>query len=110
MLRRSGPDRASNQAGQGAVREFAALLPWQFFSRALSEAGNSLVTNANLISKTYFPRLIVPADARRAAAAVAARRHGSGGVMGRLTADGAEPFHADPHADQAACGRALINL
>ncbi len=40
---------------------FAALLPWQFFSTALSEASNSLVTNANLISKVYFPRLVVPA-------------------------------------------------
>jgi lipopolysaccharide transport system permease protein len=38
------------------------LLPWQFFSTALSESGNSLVTNSNLISKVYFPRLIVPAS------------------------------------------------
>ncbi len=42
---------------------FAALLPWQFFSSAFSEAGNSLVSNANLISKVYFPRLIVPTSA-----------------------------------------------
>jgi lipopolysaccharide transport system permease protein len=42
---------------------FAAQLPWQFFSRALSEAGNSLISNANLISKIYFPRLIIPASA-----------------------------------------------
>src|SRR6266496_3754000 len=40
---------------------FAAMLPWQFFSTALSESSNSLITNANLISKIYFPRLIVPA-------------------------------------------------
>jgi lipopolysaccharide transport system permease protein len=40
---------------------FAAMLPWQFFSTALSEASNSLIGNANLISKVYFPRLIVPA-------------------------------------------------
>jgi lipopolysaccharide transport system permease protein len=40
---------------------FAAMLPWQFFSASLSESSNSLVTNANLISKIYFPRLIVPA-------------------------------------------------
>jgi lipopolysaccharide transport system permease protein len=39
---------------------FCGVLPWQFFSTALSESGNSLVTNANLISKVYFPRLIVP--------------------------------------------------
>jgi len=40
---------------------FAGLLPWQFFSRALSESSMSLITNTNLISKVYFPRLIVPA-------------------------------------------------
>jgi lipopolysaccharide transport system permease protein len=39
----------------------AAMLPWQFFSTALSESGNSLVANSNLISKVYFPRLVVPA-------------------------------------------------
>lgn len=39
---------------------FAALLPWQFFSNALSTASQSLVGNANLISKVYFPRLIIP--------------------------------------------------
>ena len=36
---------------------FAAMLPWQFFSTALSESSNSLIGNANLISKVYFPRL-----------------------------------------------------
>jgi lipopolysaccharide transport system permease protein len=36
-------------------------LPWQFFSTAMSEASNSLLGNANLISKVYFPRLIIPA-------------------------------------------------
>lgn len=41
---------------------FAALLPWQFFSSALAEASNSLVTNSNLLSKIYFPRLVVPAS------------------------------------------------
>src|SRR5215831_1412865 len=40
---------------------FAAMLPWQFFSNALSEASQSLVANTNLISKVYFPRLIIPA-------------------------------------------------
>lgn len=38
------------------------MLPWQFFSTALSESGTSLVTNSNLISKIYFPRLVVPAS------------------------------------------------
>jgi lipopolysaccharide transport system permease protein len=46
-----------------AVMVFAAMLPWQFFSNALTEASNSLVGNSNLISKVYFPRLIVPASA-----------------------------------------------
>jgi lipopolysaccharide transport system permease protein len=41
----------------------AANLPWQFFSTAMSEASNSLTGNANLISKVYFPRLVVPAGA-----------------------------------------------
>jgi len=41
---------------------FCGMLPWQFFSTALSESGNSLVANANLISKVYFPRLVVPAS------------------------------------------------
>jgi len=39
---------------------FAGMLPWTFFTTGLSEASNSLVSNANLISKVYFPRLIVP--------------------------------------------------
>ena len=42
---------------------FAAMLPWQFFATSLSEASGSLVGNANLISKVYFPRLIIPAGA-----------------------------------------------
>ena len=39
---------------------FAAILPWTFFSSAFSSASNSLIGNANLISKVYFPRLIIP--------------------------------------------------
>lgn len=42
---------------------YAALLPWQFFSGALSECSNSLINNANLLAKVYFPRLIVPTSA-----------------------------------------------
>jgi lipopolysaccharide transport system permease protein len=42
---------------------FAGMLPWQFFSGALSECSNSLINNANLLSKVYFPRLIVPTSA-----------------------------------------------
>jgi lipopolysaccharide transport system permease protein len=39
---------------------FAGMLPWTFFATGLSEASNSMVNNASLISKVYFPRLIVP--------------------------------------------------
>jgi lipopolysaccharide transport system permease protein len=42
---------------------FAALLPWQFFASAFSGAGDSLVSNAGMISKVYFPRLVIPASA-----------------------------------------------
>ena len=50
-----------------AVLVFAGMLPWFLFASVLSEASNSLLGNANLIGKVYFPRLIIPA----AAAAVA---------------------------------------
>jgi len=39
---------------------FAAMLPWNFFSNALSEGSGSLVGNANLVTKVYFPRIIIP--------------------------------------------------
>jgi lipopolysaccharide transport system permease protein len=39
-----------------------AILPWQFFSTAFSESSNSLLTNSNLLTKVYFPRLILPAS------------------------------------------------
>src|SRR6476619_6942275 len=42
---------------------FAGLLPWTFFANALTTSGNSLVGSANLITKVYFPRLIVPTAA-----------------------------------------------
>jgi lipopolysaccharide transport system permease protein len=45
-----------------ALMVYAGMLPWQFFSNALSDASNSLVGNTNLISKVYFPRMIVPAS------------------------------------------------
>jgi lipopolysaccharide transport system permease protein len=51
---------------QGApypILVFSAMLPWQFFANSLSECSNSLIGNANLISKVYFPRLIVPTSA-----------------------------------------------
>ena len=43
-----------------ALLVLAGMLPWQLFASALSESSNSLVNNANLVSKVYFPRLIVP--------------------------------------------------
>ncbi len=45
-----------------AILVFAGMLPWQFFANALSEASNSLIGNANLVSKVYFPRMIIPAS------------------------------------------------
>src|ERR1041385_3609119 len=45
------------------VMVLAAMLPWQFFASALTEAGNSLIVNSNMISKIYFPRLVIPARA-----------------------------------------------
>lgn len=42
---------------------FAAMLPWQFFASSISSASMSIVSNSNLISKVYFPRLIIPAAA-----------------------------------------------
>lgn len=45
-----------------AILVLGGMLPWQFFSASLSDASNSLVTNANLITKIYFPRMILPAS------------------------------------------------
>ncbi|MEM7772550.1 MAG: ABC transporter permease [Cyanobacteria bacterium P01_E01_bin.6] len=58
--------KLANLPSDGApypILVFAAMLPWQFFSNALSECSNSLISNARLISKVYFPRLVVPASA-----------------------------------------------
>ena len=56
--------RVANLPSEGdvpyALLVLAGMLPWTLFSTALGEAANSLVANANLISKVYFPRLIVP--------------------------------------------------
>ena len=43
-----------------AIMVYAAMLPWQFFSSSVSEASNSLISNASLITKVYFPRVIIP--------------------------------------------------
>jgi len=42
---------------------FAAMLPWQMFSNALSESSDSLIANANMLTKVYFPRLVMPTSA-----------------------------------------------
>jgi len=44
-----------------AIMVFAAVLPWQFFANAVASSGQSVVTNRDMISKVYFPRIIVPA-------------------------------------------------
>jgi lipopolysaccharide transport system permease protein len=49
-----------NVEGAYSVFVFAALLPWQLFATAVTQAGQSLITSNNLISKVYFPRLIIP--------------------------------------------------
>ena len=46
-----------------ALLVYAAMLPWQFFSNTLSESSNSLIVNTNLVSKVYFPRIIIPTTA-----------------------------------------------
>jgi len=46
-----------------ALLVFVAMLPWQFFATGLNEASNSLIGNANMVSKVYFPRLIMPVSA-----------------------------------------------
>ena len=51
----------SDTAVPYALLVMAGMLPWQFFSNSLSESSVSLIQNSNLVSKVYFPRLIVPA-------------------------------------------------
>jgi lipopolysaccharide transport system permease protein len=53
----------SGSAAPYALMVMAGTLPWMFFSTALADASNSLIANNNLISKVYFPRLIVPTAA-----------------------------------------------
>src|SRR5438477_10682368 len=56
--------RIANLPSEGAVpyplMVFAGMLPWTFFSTGLSEAASSLISNANLLTKVYFPRIIMP--------------------------------------------------
>jgi lipopolysaccharide transport system permease protein len=55
--------RIANLDSEGVPYEvftYVALLPWQLFSKAISDAGRSLVSNRNMITKIYFPRLVIP--------------------------------------------------
>src|SRR6516162_7034814 len=52
----------SESAAPYPIMVFAGMLPWYLFSAILSEASNSIVANGNLISKVYFPRIIIPAS------------------------------------------------
>jgi lipopolysaccharide transport system permease protein len=45
-----------------AIMVLAALLPWQLFANVLGESSNSLILNAGMVSKVYFPRIIIPAS------------------------------------------------
>lgn len=58
--------RLAKMPGEGIpypILVFSAMLPWQFFASALTDASNSLIGNANMISKVYFPRMVMPASA-----------------------------------------------
>lgn len=58
--------RLANLPSEGIpypVFSYVALLPWQMFAGALQRAGTSLVVNANLLTKVYFPRLVIPISA-----------------------------------------------
>jgi lipopolysaccharide transport system permease protein len=58
--------KLANMPGDGlpyAVMVSAGQVPWQFFSSSMTEAGGSLITNGPMLSKIYFPRLIIPASA-----------------------------------------------
>ena len=56
-------NRVANLSSNGIpypIFNFAALLPWRLFAKALNDAGRSLVTNRNMVTKVYFPRLVIP--------------------------------------------------
>ena len=57
--------RLANMPSEGVpypILVFCGMLPWQFFSTAVSESSNSLIGNSSLISKVYFPRMTIPAS------------------------------------------------
>ena len=55
-----GVAKLSSEGVPYPVFNFAALLPWGLFAKALGDAGRSLVNNRNMITKVYFPRLVIP--------------------------------------------------
>ncbi|MGA2246215.1 MAG: ABC transporter permease [Verrucomicrobiota bacterium] len=59
----TGLAKMSTEGMRPLIFIYVAMLPWQFFSSALAEASNSLITNSSMISKIYFPRLVIPASA-----------------------------------------------
>lgn len=56
----SGIAQLPSEGAPYPILVFSAMLPWQFFSSALTDCSNSLINDSNLISKVYFPRLLVP--------------------------------------------------
>jgi lipopolysaccharide transport system permease protein len=52
--------RLSTEGFPRPIFTFAALLPWGLFSKALSDTGRSMLSNRNMITKVYFPRMIIP--------------------------------------------------
>lgn len=56
----AGIARLPSEGAPYPILVFSAMLPWQFFSSALTDCSNSLINDSNLISKVYFPRLLVP--------------------------------------------------
>jgi homopolymeric O-antigen transport system permease protein len=60
-------DRLANLPSDGTtpypILVFVAMLPWQLFATGVSDSSNSLITNSNMLSKVYFPRLIIPTSA-----------------------------------------------
>jgi lipopolysaccharide transport system permease protein len=56
-------NRVANLSSDGVpypLFNLAALLPWRIFAKALNDAGRSLVSNRNMVTKVYFPRLVIP--------------------------------------------------
>ncbi|MFQ4139752.1 ABC transporter permease [Nodosilinea sp. PGN35] len=56
----SGIAQLPSEGAPYPILVFSAMLPWQFFSSALTDCSNSLINDSNLISKVYFPRLLIP--------------------------------------------------